>query len=652
MLPPTPPAEPALAWDGPPADSPGAVPRRTLWALLAMLALVVLSVALLVAYLQREEAQDRQRRQNADAEWLDQTLRFQLRRLESDLLLAASTPAGTTAPLPRAGTLWRTAGVVRERLQIGCVGGTVATAAAGPPAVAHSPHQAELRTLLDTVYGLQRSAYAGPLPAADGRPATLWLALPLPGRGDGCLLAELGLDALLDAAVPAWFAQEHHLRVLWDPLARPPAGGSAYEAPVQLPGAALRLAVEPLAERTPLAPRVFFGVALWALLGMLGLLALLLRDAARRRRVEAQLQAQRTLRAALERAAPVGLVAWDEHGALRSVNAAFRQTLGLGHDDDVPRPPFWPLPLRDAAQPFPACCGLAAAPGAALETTLPRPGAEPVEVLVQVAPLTQPDGRTLGWVGAFLDITERRAAERLAAEQQRKLDASGRLIAVGEVASTLAHELNQPLGALSSFAHGLLNRVQAQRISPDELASVVERMARMADKAGRVIQRANQLARRQHATREPLDLCALAQRMAQQMALPPGVRLALDVPPDPCTVPADGLLLEHALRNLLANAAEWALHAQPSDAQVMLRVLPPAEGAAEAGLCVEDNGPGVPEDQRTAIFDAFTSHKPGGMGMGLSICRSVAEAHGGRITVERSTRLHGAQFTLWLPNTP
>ncbi|GAA4421407.1 ATP-binding protein [Acidovorax lacteus] len=643
MLPPTPPAEPALAWDGPPPDSVAAVPRRTLWALLAMLALVVLSVALLVAYLQREEAQDRQRRQNADAEWLDQTLRFQLRRLESDLLLAAAAPAGANTALPRAGTLWRTTGVVRARLPLRCLGAP--PAADGAEAL---PHPAELRTLLDTVYGLQRSAYAGPLPAAEGRPATLWLALPLPGRGDGCLLAELGLDALLDAAVPAWFAQEHHLRVLWDPLAWPPAGGSAYEAPVQLPGAALRLAVEPLAERTPLAPRVFFGVAMLALLGMLALLALLLRDAARRRRVEAQLQAQRTLRAALERAAPVGLVAWDAQGTLRSVNAAFRHTLGMADGRDAERPPFWPLPLRDAAQPFPTCCGLAAAPGESLETALPRPGAEPVEMLVQVAPLTQPDGRTLGWVGAFLDITERRAAERLAAEQQRKLDASGRLIAVGEVASTLAHELNQPLGALSSFAHGLLNRVQAQRINPDELASVVERMARMADKAGRVIQRANQLARRQHATREPLDLCALA----QQMALPPGVRLALDVPPGPCTVPADGLLLEHALRNLLANAAEWALHAQPADAQVLLRVLPATEGAAEVGLCVEDNGPGVPDDQRTAIFDAFTSHKPGGMGMGLSICRSVAEAHGGRITVERSAQLHGAQFTLWLPNTP
>ncbi len=107
-----------------------------------------------------------------------------------------------------------------------------------------------------------------------------------------------------------------------------------------------------------------------------------------------------------------------------------------------------------------------------------------LDVFVHGAPLSLPDGTVVGWMGSALDITERKRIERRAARQQDMLEASGRLIAVGEVASTLAHELNQPLGALSSFANGLLNRLQQQSITLDEVGPVVERMARIAEKAG------------------------------------------------------------------------------------------------------------------------------------------------------------------------
>jgi two-component system sensor histidine kinase DctS len=74
-------------------------------------------------------------------------------------------------------------------------------------------------------------------------------------------------------------------------------------------------------------------------------------------------------------------------------------------------------------------------------------------------------------------------------------------------------------------------------------------------------------------------------------------------------------------------------------------------GEQQIGVCVADSGPGVPPEQRGTIFDAFASHKPGGMGMGLAICRSIAEAHHGRIEVADSPDLLGAKFTLWLPLT-
>ena len=100
-----------------------------------------------------------------------------------------------------------------------------------------------------------------------------------------------------------------------------------------------------------------------------------------------------------------------------------------------------------------------------------------VDVLIHEAPLRNSDGTHLGWMSSIIDISERKRAQHLAQVQQEKLEASERLVAVGEVASTLAHELNQPLGALSSFANGLVNRLNSASINLAEMQPVVQRMA-------------------------------------------------------------------------------------------------------------------------------------------------------------------------------
>ena len=179
---------------------------------------------------------------------------------------------------------------------------------------------------------------------------------------------------------------------------------------------------------------------------------------------------------------------------------------------------------------------------------------------------------------------------------------------------------------------------------------VVERMDRLADKAGRVIQRVNAFARRQEMSRQPLALAPFVARVAQGVPLPEGVRLLLNLPDgDGPTVPADALLLENAVHNLVLNAGEWA---QPGAYDTPTVEVSLVAGEGMAGVRVADTGPGVAPDIEANLFDAFASRKPGGMGMGLAICRSIAEAHHGRIEVERSPRWRGAQFTLWLPLQP
>ena len=629
--------------------------RRTIAGLVALLVLVAASALLMVVYLRGEEAKEADRRRVADSEWLDQTLRFHFRRLERDL--GALAQGSSQAPVSlRASPWWSEPGLVAFHGWLPAADQTAPER--WPPelraAAAQADNAAALAVMLDTTRGLQRPAYGGPLPAPDGSGGEwVWLAVPHIEQGQfrGDYLAAVPVQRAIAAFVPDWFAQEHDIG---------PATGAAgletdgrFLVPIHLPGATWRLQVRWLGNPVPLAPRLFFGVALVCLAGMLVALYALWRDTRRRQRAEARLQTQLALRTALEHSTSVGLRVLNTAGQLRYANPAFARLVGWSPEEllaQADAPPYWPSDAGPELDPLrPLLQDPDAHPGGLEQALLHRDGHR-LDVLTQAAPLKLADGQVAGWVVSTLDITERRRVERLAARQQEMLEASGRLVAVGEVASTLAHELNQPLGALASFANGLLNRLRAQNIALDDIVPVVERMDRLADKAGRVIQRVNAFARRQEMSRQPLALAPFVARVAQGVPLPDGVRLLLDLPAgDGPTVPADALLLENAVHNLVLNAGEWAQQGGPESPTVEVSLV---AGDGMAGVRVADTGPGVAPDIQAHLFDAFASRKPGGMGMGLAICRSIAEAHHGRIEVERSPRWRGAQFTLWLPLQP
>lgn len=642
-----------------------ALTRRAMAWLAALLLLVAASAVAMWLFLRAEEAREADRRRTADAEWLDQTLRFHFRRLETDLaVLALQAQPGSLRTGPgsalRSGPWWRKSGLLAFH-------GWVPAASAGDrspwPAflqtAAQTPANAQaLTTLLDTTRGLQRPAYAGPL-ASPGGDALLWLAVPHfeQSRFTGDYVAAVPVAPLLAEFIPAWFLQDHALALADDSADPGTDTRQRYLAPINLAGAQLRLQVRSTADAAPLAPRAFFAAAMVCLAAMLLALLALWRDAARRQRAETRLQTQLALRTAMERSVSLGLRAWDTQGRLLYANPAFGRLVGwtpqeLIHRSDAP--PSTPLYWPEAQGHEFAQMQQAASDPVAQQTGVPqqlqhRDGSR-LDVLTHSAPLTLASGEVVGWVGSVLDLTERRRVERLAARQQELLEASGRLVAMGEVASTLAHELNQPLGALSSFATGLLNRVREQRITFEEIVPVVERMERMAEKAGRVIQRVNAFARRQEMTRLPMALAPFVARVAHQVPLPDGVNLELSLAAgDGPTVPADALLLENALHNLVLNAGEWAARGDRRPARVRVSLVP---GEQQIGVRVADSGPGVPPAQRGTVFDAFASHKPGGMGMGLAICRSIAEAHHGRIELADNPELLGAQFTLWLPLNP
>lgn len=646
----------------PPSASAGN--RRALMWLGGMLLLVAVSIGVLALFLRSVEAEEANRRRVADAQWLDQTLRFHFQRLEADLTALAlqaqrrDAPAasaagesegeGTSPALPvKAGQLWRTAGVIlfhrwlpaEQQRRVRDWPDFMQAAARQPDG------EPALQTMLATTGALQRAAYAGPLPQGDPEAGhILWLAVPQFEQGQfvGDHVAAVHFEQALRGIIPPWFARDHAIDLN-------PQGGASATVPIHFPGIQLSLDVRALNPQHALAPRLFFGVALVCLLAMMAALYALWRDTVRRQRVEAQLQTQRVLRQAMERAVLLGLRAWDTQGRPLYVNQAFCRLVGWPAEalvDPTQPMPYWPGASRDELDTLRAHMSDPSAPQIGVEMQWRHRDGHLLEVLVHGAPLSLPDGTVVGWMGSALDITERKRIERRAARQQDMLEASGRLIAVGEVASTLAHELNQPLGALSSFANGLLNRLRDGTITPEELHTVVQRMAQLAERAGGVIQRVNAFARRRELNLGSVDFTALVRRAVAAAQEAHATAMVLDLPAQPLWVQGDALLLEHLVHNLCGNALDWAQrsHTRP---QVQVRLHTGTN--AQVTLAVADSGPGVPEAERARIFDAFFSTKDGGMGMGLAICRSITEAHHGRIVVGQDETLGGALFTVQLP---
>ena len=638
--------------------------RRALWWLLGLLALLLASVATLLLYLNNFEAEEATRRRAAEAQWLEQSVQFHFRRLEDDLLVlsrqAVQMSAGVGDPSAgraldlKAGLLWREPGVILSSGWIGA--GQLNDPRVGPERWpmdwdAHPDNAVALALMQSTSQGLRRAAYAGLMLHADGSATdVVWLAVPFFGRGQfaGNYLVAVSLKHALTAVVPGWFKEDHRVQLLTDESSTEADQDSAYRAGLDLPGTDLFVQVALTQAQPTTVPRIFFLVALLFLSGMLVSLYALRRDIIKRQQVQSLLQAQVALRTAMENSVTIGLRAWDLGGNILYVNDAFCRLVGysaaelIGHTFPFP---YWPAEQIDALQRVHDDILAQGTSGEGVEVQFQHADGHLIDVLIHEAPLNTAAGEQIGWMSSVLDISERKRAQRMAAQQQEKLEASGRLVAVGEVASTLAHELNQPLGALSSFANGLLNRLNDGNIDLAELLPVVARMARLAERAGGIIQRVNAFARKRELSPQRLDMVAFLQRVLVLFDDDSAIVPAWALPDHPVWVDADELLFEHLINNLVANAQDWAPHGgQRAQVWVALRL---EQGMAV--LSVADTGPGVSEEAQATIFNAFVSRKEGGMGMGLAICRSIVEAHHGSIEVSRDPLLGGARFTVKLP---
>jgi two-component system sensor histidine kinase DctS len=253
--------------------------------------------------------------------------------------------------------------------------------------------------------------------------------------------------------------------------------------------------------------------------------------------------------------------------------------------------------------------------------------------LMYEARLVDATGRQTGWMASVLDITERKRARERARQQEDKLAVTARLVTMGEMASSIAHELNQPLSAISSYSVGCRNLLAAGGCDPKDLDQALEKISKQAQRAGRIIRRVHQFVRKSEPTRSRLRLDAVIDEaigFVQAEARSRRVKLARTAIPE-IELEADPVLLQQVLLNLIRNAMDAMAGTPPEDRAL---VVDAERGDGAVTVRVADRGCGIAPDVEKHLFDPFFTTKPEGMGMGLNICRSIIEIHGGRLWAE------------------
>jgi hypothetical protein len=269
------------------------------------------------------------------------------------------------------------------------------------------------------------------------------------------------------------------------------------------------------------------------------------------------------------------------------------------------------------------------------------------------------DGRLAQMVIAT-DITTRRQAEELAAQQAERAQNASRLITMGEMASSVAHELNQPLTAISNYCNGMLSRIKGQQIEEADLVWALEKTSHQAQRAGQIIHRIRSFVKRSEPNRTQSDVLNMvneAVELAEIELRRRNVRLSHFVAARLPKLSVDPILIEQVLVNLMRNAAESVDNAERplGRRHVELRVVPKLiDQQNTVFFSVTDTGKGLPPEVMDRLYEAFYSTKVEGMGIGLNLCRSIVESHQGRIKAENlynADEVVGCCFSFWIPST-
>ena len=644
---------------------PTALSRRGTAMPIVAMVLVVVLLGVFLWLLDRSEREEEESALIRDALWVEQSLRFQLAsdvdRLEqlADSLGRSESAAGAMRHLVT------TNPAIERVLWLDAEGRTVA---AVPPVP-------DGRAVDDTL---------GPTPRGDAfhiarslgkRFFTPPYQLAMAGMGfdvlvpvfnesgfAGMVVGVFSIDDILTHHVPWWIAERYQIAIADSAGAVLGAKSRIAESeprrshaiPFDPPGQGLTLLAtvhrtDSNLTRTVLVVAIFglTGSALWSLWAVR-------RHIRRRVRAEQALRTEHAFRKAMEDSLTVGMRARDRDGRIVYVNPAFCRMIGWTEAELIgrgPPMPYWPPEELERCETVFSSVLAGRAPPDGFELRFMRSNGERFDALVYEAPLIDANGRQTGWMGSFVDITERKRAEELARQQQERLQQTARVITMGEMASTLAHELNQPLSAIASYSAGCLNKLRADSVASAELIPPLDKLSKQAMRAGRIIRRIHEFVRKREPKVAPCDLVEVVEdsvSLVRADARKHGMRIEVDLDRAAPAVMADRILVQQVLLNLMRNGME-AMAQTPREAR-LLRISTRVQNGAVL-IRIRDRGCGVAPEVAETLFSPFFTTKKEGMGMGLNICRSIIESHQGRLWFEPA-RGGGTAFLFSLPVAP
>ena len=612
----------------------------------------------------RADKEERRATLISDILWLEQNLRFHLTRNEEVLgrIDTAHTVSGAAFE-SFARTVFGFESGLRQLIWLG-PDGTVGQAhpiTMDPSLVGDAGEAVPSRQSFRLARSLGKPVYSKAYPYFTND----WqfeVHVPVSREGSivGVVVGVYRIRDLLGDSVPWWLAERYRISVIGDSgkvlgtrsKVESAVTEEGYQVAFDPPGWGLALHAVPYHAPRPLASILISASLVILAMIVLWSLWILRRHVQRRQAVEEQLQQEHAFRKAMEDSLDTGMRARNLDGEIIYVNPAFCRMVGWPAAELIgrrPPMPYWADDYLDETRAIHDRVLAGQGPEEGFELKFKRRSGEVIDVLSHEAPLIDAQGRHSGWMGSMVDITERKHADERARQQQDRLQSTARLVAMGEMASSIAHELNQPLAAISSYCTGAANLLRS-KVPTTEVLPALDKAVEQAHRAGQVIRRIYSLARPGEGRFETVNL---AERVDAALALmdnemrQKGIRIALDLAPQ-AAVDGDPVLLEQALFNLLRNAMESMRDTAPEQRQISI-ALTCADGYAS--LTIADRGCGIDPGVAGQLFDPLFTTKPEGMGMGLAICRSVVENHRGRLSFEANPE-GGTQFHVLLPLAP
>lgn len=506
---------------------------------------------------------------------------------------------------------------------------------------------------------------------------TMAVCLPLTQSGHvvGYVVGIYSLQGLLSAQMGKSLPRTHEISFTEPDGTRLALVGSAWRSSrmftaqqlLDLPGNTLVLRMDTWHRAPSVFPNVMTALVTLMSIALISVLVVLVRDNRRRLRAERDLGDALAFRKAMEDSLVTGMRARDLQGHITYVNPAFCNMVGFTADEllglDVA--PFWPPELAEeySRRRDSRLSGSTPPPREGHETTFMRKDGSRFPVLIFEAPLINAQGLHTGWMSAFIDISEQKRMEELTRASNERLQATARLATVGEMASLLSHELTQPLAAISSYATGSLNMLAHAAPEPDnalqqlsaqqqDLRMALERISFQADRAGRVIKSVRDFVRRRDQSRQVISAAEIfeaVQPLVNLQAHKLRVQVRIEVAPHLPSVLCDPTMVEQVLLNLARNGMQAMDAAHIAQRILTLSARSPAgSGQRWVEFSVVDCGVGIPEEVAAQLFTPFFTTRDEGMGIGLSLCRTVVEQHGGRLD-HRPHCPQGTEFVFTLP---